>query len=67
MAMAKMISLLCRFRRLQLEVFNRWGKSVFKSTDYKNDWGKGIANGTYFYVVDTPQGNHCKGWVEVLE
>jgi PKD repeat protein len=50
-----------------LEVFNRWGKSVFKSADYKNDWGKGITNGTYFYVVDTPQGNHCKGWVEVLE
>jgi gliding motility-associated-like protein len=50
-----------------LEVFNRWGKSVFKTADYKNDWGKGIDNGTYFYVVDTPQGNHCKGWVEVLE
>jgi gliding motility-associated-like protein len=49
-----------------LEIFNRWGKSVFKSNDYKNDWGKGISNGTYFYVVDTPQGNHCKGWVEVL-
>lgn len=50
-----------------LEVFNRWGKSIFKTADYKNDWGKGIANGTYLYVVDTPQGNHCKGWVEVLE
>ncbi|SEJ09492.1 gliding motility-associated C-terminal domain-containing protein [Dyadobacter sp. SG02] len=50
-----------------LEVFNRWGKSIFKSIDYKNNWGKGIANGTYLYVVDTPQGNHCKGWVEVLE
>jgi gliding motility-associated-like protein len=50
-----------------LEIFNRWGKSVFKAADYKNDWGKGISNGTYFYVVDTPQGNHCKGWVEVLE
>ncbi|MGX5856981.1 DUF7948 domain-containing protein [Dyadobacter jiangsuensis] len=50
-----------------LEIFNRWGKSIFKSADYKNNWGKGIANGTYLYVVDTPQGNHCKGWVEVLE
>ncbi|NIJ53263.1 DUF7948 domain-containing protein [Dyadobacter arcticus] len=49
-----------------LEMFNRWGKSIFKTTDYKNDWGKEISNGTYFYVVDTPQGNHCKGWVEVL-
>lgn len=50
-----------------LEVYNRWGKMVYKSVDYKNDWGKGIANGTYYYVVDTPNGNHCKGWLEVLE
>jgi PKD repeat protein len=51
----------------RLEVFNRWGKQIFLSTDYKNDWGKGIKNGTFYYVVDTPAGNHCKGWVEVLE
>lgn len=50
-----------------LEIYNRWGKSVFKSVNYKDNWGKGIANGTYFYVVDTPGGNHCKGWLEVLE
>lgn len=50
-----------------LEVYNRWGKMVYKSADYKSDWGKGIANGTYYYVVDTPNGNHCKGWLEVLE
>ncbi|CAG5004607.1 hypothetical protein DYBT9275_03405 [Dyadobacter sp. CECT 9275] len=50
-----------------LEIFNRWGKQVYKSVDYKSDWGKGIANGTYFYVVDTPDGHHCKGWLEVVE
>jgi len=50
-----------------LEIYNRWGKKVYKSADYKNDWGKGIANGTYYYVVDTPNGNHCKGWLEVLQ
>ena len=50
-----------------LEIFNRWGKQVYKSVNYKNDWGKGIANGTYFYVVDTPSGHHCKGWLEVVE
>ncbi|WP_229217092.1 gliding motility-associated C-terminal domain-containing protein [Dyadobacter luteus] len=50
-----------------LEVYNRWGKKIFTNPDYKNDWGKGISNGTYFYVVDTPNGRHCKGWLEVLE
>jgi PKD repeat protein len=51
----------------RFEVFNRWGKKVFASEGYKNDWGKGVANGTYYFTVDTPGGNHCKGWVEVLE
>jgi gliding motility-associated-like protein len=51
----------------RFEVFNRWGKSVFKSDDYQNDWGAGVPTGTYYFVVDTPAGNHCKGWVEVLE
>ncbi len=51
----------------QLEVFNRWGKQVFKNVNYQDDWGKDVPNGTYFYVVDTPLGRHCKGWIEVIE
>ena len=43
--------------RVNLEVFNRWGVSVYKSVDYKNDWdGKGtgvlmgqdLPTGTYY-------------------
>jgi gliding motility-associated-like protein len=43
--------------RIEIEVFNRWGNLVFKSTDYQNNWdGRGIGNflgqelpvGTYF-------------------
>ena len=43
--------------RVKLEVFNRWGNSVYKSDDYKNDWdGKGtgvllgqdLPTGTYY-------------------
>jgi gliding motility-associated-like protein len=51
----------------RFQVFNRWGKSVFLSEEYKNEWGKKVPNGTYYFTVDTPAGNHCKGWVEVLE
>jgi gliding motility-associated-like protein len=50
-----------------LQVYNRWGKLVRKNDDYQNDWGKGVTNGTYFYEIVTPQGNRCKGWVQVLE
>lgn len=51
----------------KLEVFNRWGKSVFNANNYSDNWGKGVAPGTYFYVVETPNGKRCKGWIEVLK
>lgn len=51
----------------QLEIYNRWGKEIFKSTDYQNDWGKDIPNGTYYYLVETPGGSRCKGWIQVLD
>jgi hypothetical protein len=50
-----------------MQVFNRWGSLVYRSEDYKNDWGgesnmgvqvmKGaIPDGTYYYVIDTSDG-----------
>ena len=36
----------------ELTIFNRWGRIVYHSTDYQNDWdGGGLADGTYFYVL----------------
>ena len=43
----------------KLVVFNRWGKIVYESDDYKNDWDGGkLPDGTYFYVLD------CKGYTQ---
>ena len=49
------------FKRLSIEVFNRWGNRVYRSNDYKNDWdgrstegisvGQELPEGTYFYIV----------------
>ncbi|WP_247233728.1 PKD domain-containing protein [Telluribacter sp. SYSU D00476] len=50
-----------------LEIYNRWGKRMLRTDDYKNDWGPNITNGTYLYEITTPQGSRCKGWVQVLE
>ena len=45
--------------RIDLEVYNRWGVLVYKSSDYKNDWdgrgmgtflGKELITGTYYCV-----------------
>lgn len=36
----------------ELTIFNRWGRVVYHSKDYKNNWdGGGLSDGTYFYVL----------------
>jgi PKD repeat protein len=49
-----------------LEIQNRWGQAMLKTVDYKNDWGKDIPVGTYYYFLKTLKGAECKGWVEVI-
>lgn len=35
-----------------LKIFNRWGRKVYHSEDYKNDWdGEKLSEGTYFYIL----------------
>ena len=47
-------------------ITNRWGKEVFSSNDYQNDWTGGDASdGVYYYRVKTA-GQTFTGWVEIL-
>jgi gliding motility-associated-like protein len=49
-----------------LLITNRWGKEVFTSNNYQNDWnGGGAADGVYFYKL-TLQGEVFTGWVEIV-
>ena len=39
--------------RSELTIFNRWGRIVYKSDDYQNDWdGGNLPDATYFYVLE---------------
>jgi gliding motility-associated-like protein len=49
-----------------LEIYDRWGKAVLMTEDYQNNWGTGIASGTYYYKLQTSGGAECKGWIEVI-
>lgn len=50
-----------------LEVYNRWGKQVYRNEDYLNEWsGKDQEDGTYYYLLTAPDGTFCKGWVQVI-
>jgi gliding motility-associated-like protein len=52
----------------RLHIYNRWGRLVYSTTDYHNDWGSGQAPGVYYYILENER--YCqpsvKGWVEVI-
>lgn len=38
-----------------MKIYNRWGRKVFDSDNYKNDWDGGdLADGVYFYILTLP-------------
>jgi len=51
-----------------LDIYNRWGKSVYHSNDYQNDWkAENLEEGTYFFNITFPEGDHCNGWVQAMK
>jgi gliding motility-associated-like protein len=48
-------------KRIEIEIFNRWGNIVYKNPNYKNDWdgrsntgvkiGSDLPDGTYYYII----------------
>ena len=44
---------------VSLVVYNRWGKKVYESSNYQNDWdASNLSDGTYYYVLSfvSPRG-----------
>ncbi len=52
----------------QLLVYNRWGKEVYSSFNYQNDWQGGeLENGIYYYEIKSECLDEAfKGWVHLL-
>jgi gliding motility-associated-like protein len=50
-----------------LEIYNRWGRLVYRKQGYDNSWNAHMqADGIYYYLLHNPQtGQQLKGWVEV--
>ncbi len=53
---------------IELYIYNRWGKEVYQSVNYQNNWqGGDLASGVYFYqLIFNDKNTRCNGWVEVL-
>jgi gliding motility-associated-like protein len=60
---------LTQFGNVKLEVFNRWGNSVYQNSEYKNDWngknnsGEELSDDTYFFILDVTEKKTYKGYV----
>ena len=48
---------------ISIKIFNRWGNIVYQNDDYKNDWkgennsGQRLVQGTYFVLLELPNGS----------
>jgi len=51
----------------RLQIFSRWGRQVFESAAYHDDWAAaGLPSGVYYYLAVYPDGHRLKGTVEVV-
>ncbi|HMR58414.1 MAG TPA: gliding motility-associated C-terminal domain-containing protein, partial [Cyclobacteriaceae bacterium] len=49
-------------------IVNRWGKKVFESNNYQDDWdASNVEGGMYFYEIQIPGEAVCKGWLQVIK
>jgi gliding motility-associated-like protein len=48
-----------------VELYNRWGRKVYESAAYRNDWGGEGVGGLYYYVVKLNERVY-RGWLEVV-
>lgn len=62
---------LSNFRVTRLEIFNRYGSSVYEKTNYVDEWfgqsndGKELPVGTYFYSIEFEDRDRETGWVYI--
>jgi gliding motility-associated-like protein len=54
--------------KVNLMLFNRWGKLIFEDSDYKNNWaGETSTDGVYFYVADIENLGIFKGYLHSFD
>jgi hypothetical protein len=53
---------------VQLTVVDRWGKTVFESSNYMNDWNaQGVVGGVYYFHLKVGDLSTCKSWVHIVK
>ncbi len=48
------IKITTEFQRMELVVFDRWGRKLFDDSNYQSDWAaKGVPDGSYYFILKT--------------
>ena len=52
-----------------LKVYNRYGKIIYESDRYQNDWNAaGVSSGVYYYsLINFCDGGKLKGWINIIK
>jgi gliding motility-associated-like protein len=58
------------YKKHKLTIYDHFGREVFQSADYKNNWdgkleGKYLMEGTYYYILDVGNDEVYKGYVQL--
>ncbi len=60
------------FPNSMLIIYDRWGKEMFQSGNYQNNWdghnesGAEVPDGVYYYILNVSNGKKFTGFVQVL-
>lgn len=59
------------YGRCKVKIYNRWGKMVYSSTNYHNDWdgtseGKNLPEAAYYFVIETEKSGTITGTVNIV-
>jgi gliding motility-associated-like protein len=65
------LPLLSTWGKCDVRVFNRWGKLVFASPDYHNEWngtsdGSPVPEGAYYFIIKTENNGIIKGTINLV-
>jgi gliding motility-associated-like protein len=51
----------------KLFIYNRWGKLIYQSLNYQNDWAGGdLPSGVYYYLLRGECLEEKKGWLSII-
>ncbi|MGI4865529.1 MAG: gliding motility-associated C-terminal domain-containing protein [Janthinobacterium lividum] len=56
----------CDARFADIKIYSRWGRQVYQSADRSFRWAGEGTGGVYLYLITFINGQHYKGWVEVI-